>query len=360
MSADSRREFLQQLAGAAAAWPVMSALTRAADSPRPRIKIGQIGTTHAHASKLGVYRKSADYEVVGVVEPDPQRRAAAEKLPYFQGVKWISRDELLNTPGLQAVLVETDVCDLLNNAEVCVAAGKHIHFDKPAGESLPQFKRILDDAKRQKLIVQMGYMYRYNPGIVLLRDLLKKGWLGEVFEIEAVMSKVLDPQDRREIGQYPGGIMFELGCHIMDLTIGVLGKPDRLTGYNRHSSPLDDALLDNSLAVLEYPRAIATVKTAAVEIEGNARRHFTVCGTEGTLQIQPLDNPSARLALSKPRGDYKAGYQDVALPKYTRYVDDAADMAQVIRGEKEFGFSYEHDLNVQTAVLQASGRPLDV
>ncbi len=39
----------------------------------------------------------------------------------------------------------------------------------------------------------MGYMYRYNPAIMLLRECLKQGWLGDVFEVHAVMSKVLDP-----------------------------------------------------------------------------------------------------------------------------------------------------------------------
>ncbi len=359
MTPDSRRHFLRRLAGAAAAWPMMTALADDSQKSRPRIKVGQIGTTHAHASKLGAYRKSPDYEVVGIVQPDDKLRREAESEPAFQELKWMTREELLNVPGLQAVLVETEVCDLLDNAEVCVAAGKHIHLDKPAGESLPHFQRILDDAKRQKLIVQMGYMYRYNPGVVLLRNLLGKGWLGEVFEIEAVMSKVVDPKSRGRLLKYPGGIMFELGCHIMDLTIGVLGKPDKVTGFNRHSSPTNDSLLDNMLAVLEYPKAVATVKTSGEEVEGGARRHFTVCGTEGTLHIQPLDNPSVRLALSKSRGDYRSGYQDVTFPTYVRYLDDAADMAQVIRGEKEFGFSYEHDLHVQTAVLQACGLPLD-
>jgi hypothetical protein len=110
------------------------------------------------------------------------------------------------------------------------------------------------------------------------------------------------------------------------------------------------------LAVLEYPRATATVKSSALEVNGFDRRHLVVCGTEGTFHIQPLDNPAARVALTKPRGDLeKAGYQDASFPKYTRYVDDAADMARIIRGEKPSDFSYDHDLAVQTAVLQASG-----
>jgi predicted dehydrogenase len=60
--------------------------------------------------------------------------------------------------GLQAVLVETDVRRSLDAAEACVAAGKHVHIDKPAGTSLVQLRRILDEAARGRLLVQMGYM----------------------------------------------------------------------------------------------------------------------------------------------------------------------------------------------------------
>jgi predicted dehydrogenase len=265
----------------------------------------------------------------------------------------MTREQLLNVPGLQAVLVETKVKDLLDNAEACVAAGKHVHIDKPAGESLPQFRRILESATKQKLIIQMGYMYRYNPAIVMLREFLSKGWLGEVFEVHTVMSKVVDAASRKELTPYRGGIMFELGCHVIDLVIGVLGKPAEVIGHNQHVSKINDGLLDNQLAVFNYPRAIATVKSSAMEAEGFARRHLVVCGTEGTFHIQPLDNPLARVALSSPREGFKKGYQDVKFPKYERYVDDAADMAKVIRGEKEFAFKPEHDLAVQEALLRA-------
>ncbi len=351
-----RRQILQSFGAAAAGSLLSGALNRfaaAVESTGERIKIGQIGVGHAHASKLAAYRASADYEVVGIVEPDAELRAKAERDETFRGLPWMTRDELLNTPGLKAVLVETRVRDLLDNAEACVAAGKHVHLDKPAGESLDQYRRLLADAERQKLLVQMGYMYRYNPGVILLRDLLAQGWLGEPFEVHAVMSKVIAPASRQGLAEYPGGIMFELGCHVTDLVIGVLGAPANVTGYKQHAARVDDALADNMLAVLEYPRAIATVKSSALEVEGFARRHLVVCGTEGTFHLQPLDDPAAKVAFSEPRGEYKAGYQDVTFGKFTRYVADAADMAAVIRGAKKSDFSYEHDLTVQKTLLAA-------
>src|SRR6185503_2654086 len=111
-----------------------------------KIKLGQIGVGHAHASKLSVYRASPDYEVVGIVEPDAALRKKAANLPPYRDLKWLTRQQLLETPGVQAVLIETRVRDLLDNAEECVRAGLHVHIDKPAGASLPHLKRILDSA----------------------------------------------------------------------------------------------------------------------------------------------------------------------------------------------------------------------
>lgn len=349
-----RRQWLRASAALAGGMAVGGA---AAGEPAP-IRIGQIGVAHAHASKLQVYRESPHYEVVGVVEPDPELREWARGEAVYRDLPWMTQEQLLNQPGLQAVLVETAVRDSLAVAEACVAAGLHVHLDKPAGESLPHLERILGEAQRQGLMVQLGYMYRYNPAILQLRELLERGWLGELFEVHTVMSKVVPPQQRQQLAEYPGGMMFELGCHIIDLVIGLLGEPLEVTPYGRRVGPHDDSLEDNMLAVLEYPSALATIKSTAVEVAGGERRHLVACGTEGTFHIQPLDDPAARLALARPRGSFRAGYQELTFGAYRRYVGDAEDMAQVIRQQKPDSFGHAHELAVQRTLLRACGLPL--
>ncbi len=323
-----------------------------------KVKYGQVGVGHPHASKMSVYRQSDDYEVVGVVEPDEELRRQAEKNPTYEGLPWMTFEELLDVSGLQVVGVETQVKDLLDTAERCIAADKHIHLDKPAGNDLLHWRRILDEASRKHLAVQMGYMYRYNPGVVMLRDFLSRGWLGQPFEVHAVMSKQMDRKARDGMQQYIGGTLYDLGGHLIDLVVGFLGEPTKVHAFPQHSSPIDDGLLDNMLAVLEYPQATATVRTSVNEVEGFSRRHFTLCGTEGTFHMQPLDDPNAKVAFSMPRGKYQKGYQDVELPKYQRYVGDASDLAKVIRNEKDADFSYEHDFAVQKTLFLACGLPV--
>ena len=359
----SRREFLLNTASVAA---VVSGAARCpaaeATSPKgvsPRVKVGQIGVGHSHAKgKIDVLRNSPDWEVVGVVESDAELRREAEQSEEYRGVPWLTEEALLNTPGLKAVVVEARLAESLDAAERCIAAGKHIHLDKPPGSDFQQFRRLLENADRQQLAVQMGYMYRYNPGIVLLRELLNQGWLGEVFEVNAVMSKEVGESKRKRWAENQGGTMFELGSHLIDLLIGILGKPEKVTPYVRHSGDFDDTLMDNMLAVCEYPRATATIRSSAVEVEGGERRHLLVCGTKGTLHIQPLDDPVAQLALSEPHGKFKADYQTIKFGKYERYVDDLADLAAIIRGEKKSDFDSTHDLAAQETLLKACDMPL--
>lgn len=355
-----RRTFVRSI-GLAASTLAIGSRRAAGQGASPRIRVGQIGTKHAHASgKLGAMRKLSElYEIVGVVEPDARRREALLQDKTYQGLPWMSEEQLLNTKGLQAVAVEPEVSDLLATAERCVAAGLHIHLDKPAGESLSHFKRVLDEATRRRVTVQMGYMFRYNPAFELCYRAVREGWLGEVFSVDAVMGKVVDKGGRNALMRYPGGAMFELGCHVMDSVIKVLGKPQRLTPHNRSSSAFGDGLADNQLAVLEYPKATATVRANLVEVEGGARRQFVVCGTKGTLDIRPLEPPHVRLALDSPQGGYKKGYQDIELPKLPRYDGEFMDLAKVIRGEKPFGWPPEHDLAVQEAILLGSGLQVD-
>ncbi len=353
----TRRNALKASA-AAIAFPSLTGLSQSA---KTKLKIVQIGTGHPHAGgKMNVYRKSPDFEVVAVAEPNPKLINAAKKSAPYKDLPFITVEQALNTPDLKAVAIETEVRNLLDYAEKAIDAGYHIHLDKPAGSNFSHYQSIVKKAEQKKLMIQMGYMYRYNPAIMLMKDLLEKGWLGDPFEVQTTMSKVLSAGARKKIAEYPGGIMFELACHVIDLVVGVLGSPDKVTAFPRQSlQDADDDLLDNMLAVFEYPRATATVRSAALEVDGFSRRHIAVAGTEGTCHIQPLDRPVMKVTFSKARGKYTKGYQTIEFnPPYQRYVGDALDFAKIIRGEKESDYSPEHDLAVQKAVLLASALPL--
>ena len=314
-----RREFLRQSTATASALAAAMALrphVATAASAEQRVKVGQIGTAHAHAAdKIGALRKLVDdFELVGVVEPDAARRAEAERNAAYSGVQWMTEEQLLATPDVKIVVVETGVSDLVPTASRCIQAGKHIHIDKPGGDSLPPFQQLLEAAEERKLCVQMGYMLRHNPAFQFLFKAARGGWLGEIFEVHGTMSKAVGDAQRRQFAAYPGGAMFELGCHLIDPLVGLLGKPTNISPFVRRTRAPNDDLADNQLAVFEYPQCTATVRSSVIEVQGKQRRQFVVCGTEGTIEIRPLEPPLVRMALSKQRDRFRPEYQSVELP----------------------------------------------
>jgi predicted dehydrogenase len=310
-----------------------------------RLRIGQIGTEHAHAGgKMAAMRSLTDlWEVVGVTGPTG-----------YDGVKSMSVEELLAVPDLTAVAVETTIEASCEMARLCIEAGKHVHLDKPGALKHAEFKSLRLEAKKRGLTVQMGYMLRYNPAFELLFQAVRKGWLGEITEIDAAMGKLADPGTRKKIGELEGGGLFELGCHIIDAAVTILGKPASVTGF---STPTQDGgVKDNQMAVLQYPKATAVIRCNHADPFGGPRRRFNVTGTEGTFEIVPLESGKVNLTLTQSRGSYKKGAQSFQLevPK-DRYAGEFTDLAKIVRGEKKLAWDAVHDIAVHETVLRAAG-----
>lgn len=348
----NRRAFQSHLLGSLAAAGTLGA------NPAPRpIVIGQVGTKHAHAEgQLATLRACADFDVVGVVEPDDAAWDRARTKAAYRGLRRLTWQELLAIPHLQAVTVETEVRGLLDHAEKVAAAGLHLALDKPAGESLSRFHRLLEQTQAAGRLVKMGYMFRYNPAFELALRAIRENWLGPVTVIHAEMGKLVQGEARLSLLPYAGGSMFELGCHLIDSVVRFLGKPDKVTPFARRAA--EDGLADNMTAVLEYPNSLVTLRSSLREVTGGARRQMVICGDNGTLEIRPLEPPQVRLTLLEPAGGFQKGAQDVLVESRPRYEADWADWAAAIRGEKAWEFKPEHDLAVQETVLRASGLPL--
>jgi predicted dehydrogenase len=324
-------------------------------SSTPRIRIGQVGTTHAHASgKMDALRSLGDlYEVVGLVEPDSKHAEQAQKSKTYAGLNLLTEDALLATPRLQAVAVETEIEDGAATAMRCLRAAKHVHLDKPGALDHAEFAAMRREAEKSGLTVQMGYMLRYNPAFEFLYRIHRAGWLGEIREIDAMMGKLAGPGTRKKIGELPGGGMFELGCHIIDAAVYLLGKPAAVHAFSTPSQ--NDGVKDNQLAVLEYPKATATIRCNHTDPHGGPRRRFMVAGSKGAVEILPLESGNLTLHLNEAHEGYKKGQQNISfeVPK-GRYDGEFMDLAKVIRGEKALAWDAAHDIAVHETVMKAS------
>ena len=320
-----------------------------------KIRVAMIGTGHGHAaSKIRALRLLPEFEFVGICRPDLDEPGEGE---VFRGVRWMPLDEVLEDASIELVAVESLPGRNLEYAKKCVRSGKFVHLDKPPGADLPALRAMLAEAGERKRVVQMGYQWRYHPGMQGAIEAARNGWLGRVHRMRAWIDKPIGAVERRELARFRGGVMFSEGCHLIDRAVALFGKPARITGFLRHESPLQDKLADNTLVVLEYDQALAEISVAAFQPNGGNYRRLEILGSNGVALVQPYAPLRLTVDLKDAAGPYKAGEQMLqpAAPPGPAYAPDFLEMARIIRNGEKPSYSPQHDLITQETLLQACG-----
>lgn len=325
-----------------------------------KIKIGQIGIGHNHGEgKMLAARKFPElFEIIGYAEENEEWIKKRGNMDCYKDLKRMSVEELIEK--CDAILIETDIWNLTKTAQKCIDAGKHIHLDKPASGTLKEYKSVLDSAKEKNLIVQLGYMYRYNPAVLKCLEHIKNGDLGEIYSINAEMSTYHPASYKQWLTNFKGGIMYILGSHLIDLIVYILGEPQKVTSFLKHTKLDGIDLEDNNLAVLEYEKALARVFVSSVEVNGWGRRGLMVSGSKGTVNIMPIENECTMTYADTTIStlayeDMKENIDVKDVPKDCRYDDMMQDFYDYIMGTKENPFTYEHDYLVQKVISDVVG-----
>ena len=326
-----------------------------------KIRLGHVGSLHDHSSaKLACVLKFPEiFEVVGWVPENKEREMLLRNsFPYCR-VPVMTREQLLEA-GVDAVLVEGFELDLIVEAEYWLSRGVHVHVDKPAGGSAEKFAEVLALAKRNGLVFQMAYMYRYHPGFRDCMNLIRGGQLGEIYEVDALMNTGHPAEKRAWLGQFAGGILFFLGCHMLDLILQIQGMPERVTSYLRSTGFNGVQSVDHAAVILEYPKGISIARATATEINGYGRRQLVVCGSNGTYEIEPLECPMrayfTESAGARTFADCRREQSLQQLAPEERYDEMMQSFASFIRGEKQNPYSYEYELTLHRLLLYCCGQ----
>jgi len=333
------------------------------------IKIAQIGTEHDHAPAIAdTLRKRPDlFEFIGYCNPE-DIHAVEDENKIYKEIPKLTLEEIWNTPGLEAVAIETSEHNLCKYALEAAKRGLHMHMDKPGGQKLEEFEELVAILKEKNLTFSTGYMYRFNPYINEALEIVRSGKLGTIYSVEAHMDCEHKPSKRQWLGQYQGGMMFFLGCHLVDLIVQVMGIPEEVVPFNTRICTDGVDSEDMGMAVFKYKNGLAFAKTSAAEPGGFMRRQLVICGNKGTIEIRPLewyDNSVETVYKRTPQktkmrivyesGNWNEdGETKISFP-IDRYGDMMFSFAQVVRGEKENPVSYDYELELYKVVLKTCG-----
>ena len=127
----------------------------------------------------------------------------------------------------------------------------------------------------------------------------------------------------------------------------------RSTGQNTDAD-------DFGMAIFEYSTAVSVAKTSAQEVGGYARRQLVVTGTEGTVELKPLEMfvPGKGIYTEKTEYWTKAWHhlgEHFKTPLFNRYDGMMAAFASYVRGERENPYTPDYELELYKTVRKACG-----
>lgn len=329
--------------------------------------IGLNGYSHSTPIYKRIKKLTDYYEIAGYVLPEGERDAYPEKLPFVEDLQELTLEQVLTDDTIEAVIVETDEVYLTKYALMAAKHNKHIHMEKPGGVALADFRELIDTVKQTGKVFHTGYMYRYNPVIHQAIEQARSGELGQILSVEAHMSCPHESDARQWLARFPGGMMFFLGCHLVDLVLQIQGQPEHITPYNRSTGVDGVTATDFGMAVLEYKNGVSFVKTNACEPGGFVRRQLVITGTKKTLELKPLEIREATEAGVFHHTDMTCydQYEDwhdkgtyTEGTTFDRYTDMMISFARYVAGEKENPYTADYELHLFETILKCCGEEI--
>ena len=326
------------------------------------IKIALIGVnenSHYHQVLSRICQLTELFEVVGIAFPENEKERLPKNCARYAHLPELTVEKIMNDPTIEAVAVETDEIYCTKYALLAAKAGKHVHMEKPGGRELADFEELIATVKEKNLIFCPGYMYRWNPYIMELMEAIERGDLGEIISVEAQMSRTDTVEDRHWMGQFPGGMLFFLGCHLLDLIYRIQGQPKNVIPLSRSTGLDGVASEDFGMAVLEYEHGVSFARVVATELGGHRRRQLVVTGSKATWELMPLETgPEAAMVTGRTiYTERKWGHpgEKSTCEPFDRYIDMLTNFAQSVRGEKENPYSPDYELEVYKLLLRCCG-----
>lgn len=268
---------------------------------------------------LPVAARAEGVDITTLVDPSPER---AERLAAKYSVPLVVGDYQELTGHVDAAIVATP--HHLHASIGChlLAQGIHCLVEKPMALSADEGRRMLDAASASGATLSVGLLRRLYPATRYVKQLLDRGILGPLMDFEMRegyiygWQVVSDSVFRREEG---GGVLADLGSHVLDLMLFWLGDLDVI-------SYKDDAMGGvEADCVIRVRRPDGPTGTVELSRSRRLANQYVFRGDRATLRVA-ADAGDSNPAISLILGDRElTGYVQT---DRTQWLDVAADQLE--------------------------------
>lgn len=222
-------------------------------------------------------------------------RARAQTIADEHGVNEVydNLDEALANTEANAVYIGTPVYRHCDEALRAIGAGKHVLIEKPLGLSGSDAQRMADAATSAGVTAGCAYYRRTYPRFDHLKKLLADGALGRIVLVRTACWSWFAPASddpklwRVQKSLSGGGPLSDMGSHMFDILIGLLGQPRNVFAHTATLAQ-DYEVEDSSAIVMTMPDGAQVLATFGWNSK-TWTHEFEIVGSEGKVLWRPAD-----------------------------------------------------------------------
>jgi UDP-2-acetamido-3-amino-2,3-dideoxy-glucuronate N-acetyltransferase len=204
------------------------------------IGAGAWGRNHVrNLHELGVLR------MVCESEPATRDRMIAE----YPDVRVVdSVEAVVADPEVRGVVIATPAQTHAQLTKQCLLAGRHVLVEKPLCLSVGEGRELVELARRERLVLMVGHLLWYHPGILKLKELVDGGELGRIRYIYS--NRLNFGKIRRE-----ENILWSFAPHDISVILGLLGElPNHVEASGGRY--LHNQIADVTISLLSFPSGV--------------------------------------------------------------------------------------------------------
>jgi predicted dehydrogenase len=331
--------------------------------------IAVIGCGHWGPNHVRVFRSLPGVEVRFAVDPRPDRREHVAAL--YPGVRGDADPAAaLADPALDAVVVATPAASHHEIALRAIRAGKHVLCEKPLCTTSAGCRELVAEARERGVVLMVGHVFLFNPGILKLAALVRDGAVGAVSFASAVRTNLGPIRDDVDVS-------FDLVSHEVSIFNFLLGAPPESVsalGRAQVKPPTHDVCFVN----LRYPGDVLVGVTASW-LSPRKVREITLVGdrkmvTWNDLSSSPIaiyDKGVAREPYYDSFGEFQLVTRegDVTIPRVepeepllaqARFFREAVARGDAGECRGERGWEVVSTLEAVAESMRAGGSPVAV
>ncbi|MDB5698330.1 MAG: gfo [Alphaproteobacteria bacterium] len=191
---------------------------------RPRVGFLGVGWIGRH--RMQAMLETGAIEAAAIA--DPSSECAAEAARLAPGAALADGLDALLDEKLDGIVIATPSALHAEQSIRALERGIAVFCQKPLGRNAPEAQAVVDAARAADRLLGLDLSYRHTQGMRLIRDLVQRGELGQIYAAELAFHNAYGPDkdwfyDRSRSG---GGCVIDLGVHLVDLALWVLDFPE--------------------------------------------------------------------------------------------------------------------------------------